>query len=223
MLALTVVTPLYGKLGDLYGRKIVLQAALVIFLIGSVLCGMAQGMTELIAFRASRASAARGLMVSAQAAVGDVVSPRERGSLPGLFGAVFGVSSVIGPLVGGFFTTHICAGAGSSTSTSRSALLALVALAVTLPRAASACSTRSTTRAPCCSPIGLSALVLLTTLGRQRRTRWGSAQIVGARRDRAWPGSLAFLWTESRAAEPILPLHAVPQPRLRRHRARSAS
>ena len=104
---MTIVTPLYGKLGDLYGRKLVLQAALVIFLIGSALCGLAQGMTELIAFRAIQGLGGGGLMVSAQAAVGDVVSPRERGRYTGLFGAVFGVSSVAGPLIGGFFTTHL--------------------------------------------------------------------------------------------------------------------
>src|SRR5215217_1446430 len=107
LLAVTVVTPLYGKLGDLYGRKVVLQAALVIFLIGSALCGLAQGMTELIAFRAIQGFGGGGLMVGAQAAIGDVVSPRERGRYMGLFGAVFGVSSVAGPLIGGFFTTHL--------------------------------------------------------------------------------------------------------------------
>src|SRR4051794_14798781 len=106
LLAITVVTPLYGKLGDLYGRKLVLQAALLIFLVGSVLCGLAQGMTELIAFRAIQGLGGGGLMVSANAAVGDVVSPRERGKYTGYFGAVFGVSSVAGPLIGGFFTSN---------------------------------------------------------------------------------------------------------------------
>src|SRR3954452_10041049 len=103
LLAVTIVTPLYGKLGDLYGRKRVLQVALVIFLIGSALCGLAQGMTQLIAFRAIQGLVGGGLMVSAQAAVGDVVSPRERGRFTGIFGAVFGVPPVAGPLIGGLF------------------------------------------------------------------------------------------------------------------------
>src|SRR3954453_10003919 len=86
LLAVTIVTPLYGKLGDLYGRKLVLQGALVIFLVGSVLCALAQGMTELIAFRAIQGLGGGRLMVSAQAAIGDVGRPGGRGAYPGVSG-----------------------------------------------------------------------------------------------------------------------------------------
>ena len=137
LLAVTVVTPLYGKLGDLYGRKIVLQGALVIFLVGSALCGLAQGMTELIAFRAIQGLGGGGLMVTAQAAIGDVVPPRERGKWTGLFGAVFGVSSVAGPLIGGFLTTNV-SWRWIFYVNLPLGLAALVVLAVTLPRQARA-------------------------------------------------------------------------------------
>src|SRR4029453_16353859 len=107
LLASTVVGPLYGKLGDLYGRKRVLQVALVIFLIGSALCGAGQTMPQLIAFRAIRGLGAGDLIVGAMAVVGDLVAPRDRGRYQGLFGAVFGVSVVAGPLLGGFFVDNL--------------------------------------------------------------------------------------------------------------------
>ncbi len=106
LLAQTVSTPLYGKLGDQYGRKLLFQVAIVTFLVGSALCGLAQSMGQLIAFRAVQGLGGGGLMVTALAIVGDVVPPRERGRYQGVFGAVFGVSSVAGPLLGGFLVDH---------------------------------------------------------------------------------------------------------------------
>jgi EmrB/QacA subfamily drug resistance transporter len=107
LLATTVVVPLYGKLGDVFGRRIVLQTAIVIFLIGSALCGLAQNLPELIAFRIVQGLGGGGLIVTAIAVVGDIVPPRERGRYQGFFGGVFGISTVIGPLVGGFIVDHL--------------------------------------------------------------------------------------------------------------------
>ena len=107
LLASTITTPLAGKLGDMHGRKLVLQVALVVFLAGSVLCGLSQNMPELIVFRGLQGLGGGGLMVSTQAVIGDVVSPRERGRYSGLMGAVFGISTVVGPLLGGLFVDHL--------------------------------------------------------------------------------------------------------------------
>jgi EmrB/QacA subfamily drug resistance transporter len=107
LLASTITGPLYGKFGDLYGRKGTLQVAIVIFLIGSALCGIAQNMTELISFRALQGLGAGGLLTTTIAVVGDIIPPRDRGRYQGLFGAVFGVSTVIGPLLGGFFVDNL--------------------------------------------------------------------------------------------------------------------
>src|SRR6185312_8307428 len=107
LLASTVSTPLWGKLGDMYGRKRFFQASIVIFLIGSALCGLAHSILVLIVFRAVQGIGGGGLLTGAQTIVADVVPPRERGRYQGLFGSVFGVTSVIGPLIGGFFVDNL--------------------------------------------------------------------------------------------------------------------
>jgi EmrB/QacA subfamily drug resistance transporter len=202
LLAQTAVTPLYGKLGDLLGRKRVLQSAVILFLIGSALCGLSQSMTELIAFRAIQGLGAGGLIVLVQATVGDIVSPRERGRYQGLFGAVFGVSSIAGPLLGGILVEHVSWRAIFYVNLPVG-LLALVVLGATLPTVA------RTTR-PAIDYLGagvlaaaVSAIVLVASLGGTTWS-WGSAQTIAV-------GALGvvlfgvFLLVERRAAEPVLP------------------
>ena len=107
LLTSTVAGPFYGKLGDIYGRKIILQSAIVIFLVGSALCGLAQNMIGLIAFRALQGIGGGGLIVTIIAVIGDLIPPRERGRYQGLFGAAFGLATILGPLLGGFFVDQL--------------------------------------------------------------------------------------------------------------------
>src|SRR3954447_25791095 len=202
LLAITVVTPLYGKLGDQYGRKLVLQGALVIFLVGSALCGAAQGMTELIAFRAIQGLGGGGLMVSAQAAIGDIVPPSERGRYTGLFGAVFGVSSIAGPLIGGFLTTH-ASWRWIFYVNIPLGVAALAILGVTLHTPPERKRHRIDYEGAALLAVALSSVVLLTTLG-GKQLAWLSAGtfLLGVLTVAA---TLAFLFVEGRAAEPILP------------------
>lgn len=203
LLASTAATPLWGKLGDQYGRKRLFQAAIVIFLIGSALCGMAQNMPQLIAFRALQGLGGGGLMVLSMAIVGDIVPPRERGRYQGLFGAVFGATSVLGPLLGGLLTEHLSWRWVFYVNLPVGvAALAVIATALRIPRR---------TARHVIDYLGTvliasvaTCLVLVASLG-GTTWAWGSAQIIGL----AVLGVLlavAFVAVERRAAEPVLPL-----------------
>ena len=107
LVAATASTPIWGKLSDLYGRKLMLQSSVVVFVVGSMLAGLSQNMLELILTRALQGLGGGGLMVLVMAVIADLIPPRERGRYVGLFGGVFAVASVIGPLLGGLFTEHL--------------------------------------------------------------------------------------------------------------------
>jgi EmrB/QacA subfamily drug resistance transporter len=203
LLASTIVTPLYGKLGDLYGRKLVLQTAIVLFLIGSVLCGIAQNMPSLIAFRAVQGLGGGGLMVTTTAVVGDIVAPRDRGRYQGYFGGVFGVSTVIGPLIGGFFVDNL---SWRWIFYINLPLGALAFAVIGFAFHSRAERTRHSIDYLGASLLagGLSAVVLFTSLGGTTYS-WSSPRMIGL----AVLGVVLlafFTLAESRAAEPILPL-----------------
>jgi len=204
LLASTVSGPLYGKLGDLYGRKTLLQVAIVLFLIGSALCGLSQNMTELIAFRALQGLGGGGLMVTTMAVVGDIIPPRDRGRYQGFFGAVFGVSTVIGPLLGGFFVDSL-SWRWIFYVNLPLGLLALVVIGAVFHARADQVHRRIDYLGAAVLTACLSAVVLFTSLG-GTSYHWGSPLIVALIAIAA-VALFCFPVVEARAAEPILPLN----------------
>ncbi|MFC8701370.1 MFS transporter [Streptomyces anulatus] len=203
LLASTIVLPLYGKLGDLFGRKGVFQFAIVVFIIGSALAGWSRTMDELIAFRAVQGIGGGGLMIGVQAIIADIVPARERGRYMGLIGAVFGLASVAGPLLGGFFTDHaswrwcfyINVPFGLVT-------LAVIAVVLKLPRPA--VRPRLDVLGAVLLAVASTCLVLVTSWGGTEYA-WGSTTILGLAAG-AVVTTVLFVAAEHRAAEPIIPL-----------------
>jgi EmrB/QacA subfamily drug resistance transporter len=202
MLASTVTVPIYGKLGDVYGRKPLFLFAIVVFLVGSALCGVAQNMTQLVLFRGIQGLGAGGLIPLAIAVVGVIIPPRDRGRYQGLIGAVFGSASIIGPAVGGFIVDHTTWRWIFYVNLPVGAL-ALAVISVTMPRRAPQ-TERSIDWGGAALLAATTTPLLLGLVWGGRDYPWTSGHVVGALCFAA-ASFAAFVLYERRVAEPILP------------------
>lgn len=209
LLAETVATVLVGKFGDLFGRKLIFQVSAIIFITGSFLCGLAGNMTLLILWRGVQGIGAGGLMVTSMALIADVVPLRERGKYQGAIGAVFGVATVIGPLLGGLFTDHLSWRWAFYVNVPI-AILVVLAAARTIPSVRAAGRPVIDYLGIALVAAGASALILATSWGGNEYA-WGSATIIGLFAGGALALGL-FCVVETRAAQPMLPMRLFRNP-----------
>lgn len=203
LLASTATTPIWGKLSDLYGRKVMLQSSVAIFVLGSILAGLSQNMAQLIATRALQGLGAGGLMVLILAVIADIVPPRERGKYSGLFGAVFGVASVVGPLLGGLFTEHLSWRWVFYINVPLG-VAAFLILGAVLHIPFHRRNHKIDYFGAALLVVCVVMLLLVTVWGGQRYP-WASAPIIGLAVGALITGAL-FIWQELRHPEPMVPL-----------------